>query len=198
MAQAMAAPRPRRQRESACNNAIIVQPLAGLREATSAALYRLDRPGAAPAWYVEGASRTRWTDDSRCSRPSSPWSILRLEDGSERAVRGSIALTESSLRHGRADARGRIRRPVGRQAGCLDGRRACQPGRSLGHARGGDVDWADAVRFSIYRDSPPRRQVRRNIRARSCSGSMKCLAPRRTRPCSRRNWHERFCPPPDA
>lgn len=23
------------------------------------------------------------------------------------------------------------------------------------HARGGEVDWADAVRFSIYRDAPP-------------------------------------------
>jgi hypothetical protein len=23
------------------------------------------------------------------------------------------------------------------------------------HARGGEVDWGDAVRFSIYRDAPP-------------------------------------------
>lgn len=109
-----------------------------------------------PAWYVEGAVAD--TMDGRFAVLATlvALAILRLEDGSEGAVRGSVALTESFI----ADMDAQMREEgfgdpsVGKQVRSMVGALASRVDRWR-HARGGDVDWSDAVRFSIYRDSLP-------------------------------------------
>ena len=109
-----------------------------------------------PAWYVEGGVAD--TLDGRFAVLSSlvALAILRLEDGGEEAVRGSVALTESFITDMDAQMRqeGFGDPSVGKQVRSMVGALASRVERWR-HARGGEVDWADAVRFSIYRDSPP-------------------------------------------
>ena len=109
-----------------------------------------------PAWYVEGAVPD--TIDGRFAVLSSlvALAILRLEEGGETAVRGSVALTESFI----ADMDGQMREEgfgdpsIGKQVRSMVGALASRIDRWR-HARGGEVEWGDAVRFSIYRDTLP-------------------------------------------
>ena len=109
-----------------------------------------------PAWYTEGAVAD--TLDGRFAVLASlvALAILRLEEGSESAVRGSVALTESFI----ADMDSQMREQgfgdpsIGKQVRSMVGALASRVDRWR-HARSGEVDWADAVRFSIYRDSLP-------------------------------------------
>lgn len=109
-----------------------------------------------PGWYVEGGVAD--TLDGRFAVLATlvGLAILRLEEGGESAVRGSVALTESFI----ADMDAQMREvgfgdpSVGKQVRSMVGALASRVDR-LRHARGGDVEWDDAVRFSIYRDEPP-------------------------------------------
>ena len=109
-----------------------------------------------PAWYLEGGVAD--TLDGRFAVLASlvALAILRLEDGSESAVRGSVALTESFI----ADMDAQMREEgfgdpsLGKQVRSMVGALASRVDRWR-HARGGETDWADAVRFSIYRDAAP-------------------------------------------
>ena len=109
-----------------------------------------------PAWYVEGAVAD--TLDGRFAVLASlvALAILRLEDGGESAVRASVALTERFI----ADMDGQMREQgfgdpsLGKQVRSMVGALAARVDRWR-HARSGEGDWADAVRFSIYRDVLP-------------------------------------------
>ena len=109
-----------------------------------------------PAWYIEGAVAD--TLDGRFAVLASlvALAILRLEEGSESAVRGSVALTESFI----SDMDSQMREQgfgdpsIGKQVRSMVGALATRVDRWR-HARGGEIDWADAVRFSVYRDSLP-------------------------------------------
>jgi cytochrome b pre-mRNA-processing protein 3 len=109
-----------------------------------------------PAWYVEG--QVADSLDGRFAVLASvvALAILRLEDGDEEAVRGSVALTESFISDMDAQMReeGFGDPSVGKQVRSMVGALASRVDRWR-HARGGEIGWADAVRFSIYRDSPP-------------------------------------------
>jgi cytochrome b pre-mRNA-processing protein 3 len=109
-----------------------------------------------PAWYIEGAVAD--TLDGRFAVLATlvALAILRLEDGSETAMRGSVALTESFISDMDAQMReeGFGDPSVGKQVRSMVGALASRVDRWR-HARGGEIEWADAVRFSIYRDSPP-------------------------------------------
>lgn len=109
-----------------------------------------------PNWYVEGAVAD--TLDGRFAVLASlvALAILRLEEGDELAVRGSVALTESFISDMDAQMReeGFGDPSIGKQVRSMVGALAARVDRWR-HARGGEVDWADAVRFSIYRDAPP-------------------------------------------
>ena len=99
-------------------------------------------------------------------------------------------------RHGRADARGRLRRSVDRQAGALMVG-ALATGSIGGAARGGDLDWSDAV-GRIYRDEPPEAEAAATF-ARSAAALQR--GPRRVRrPRGDRRAAslERFRPSPAA
>jgi len=108
------------------------------------------------AWYVEGGVAD--TLDGRFAVLASlvALAILRLEDGGESAVRGSVALTESFI----SDMDGQMREQgfgdpsIGKQVRSMVGALASRVDRWR-HARGGEIDWSDAVRFSVYRDSLP-------------------------------------------
>ena len=82
--------------------------------------------------------------------------ILRLEDGEEDAVRHSVALTESFI----ADMDAQMREEgfgdpsIGKQVRLMVGALASRVDWWR-RARAGEMDWNDAVRFSIYRDDPP-------------------------------------------
>ena len=109
-----------------------------------------------PAWYIEGAVAD--TLDGRFAVLASlvALAILRLEEGSESAVRGSVALTESFI----ADMDGQMREQgfgdpsIGKQVRSMVGALASRVDRWR-HARGGQSEWTDAVRFSVYRDALP-------------------------------------------
>ena len=109
-----------------------------------------------PAWYVEGGVAD--TLDGRFAVLASlvALAILRLEDGGEAAVRGSVALTESFI----ADMDAQMREvgfgdpSIGKQVRSMVGALASRVDRWR-LARSGEIEWPDAVRFSIYRDSPP-------------------------------------------
>jgi cytochrome b pre-mRNA-processing protein 3 len=109
-----------------------------------------------PAWYVDGGVAD--TLDGRFAVLSSlvALAILRLEDGEEAAVRGSVALTESFI----ADMDAQMREvgfgdpSIGKQVRSMVGALAARVDRWR-HARSGEIEWADAVRFSVYRDTLP-------------------------------------------
>ena len=109
-----------------------------------------------PAWYIEGAVAD--TLDGRFAVLASlvALAILRLEDGGESAVRGSVALTESFI----ADMDSQMREQgfgdpsIGKQVRSMVGALASRVDRWR-HARAGEGEWAEAVRFSVYRDAPP-------------------------------------------
>jgi cytochrome b pre-mRNA-processing protein 3 len=109
-----------------------------------------------PAWYIDGGVAD--TLDGRFAVLSSlvALAILRLEDGGEAAVRGSVALTERFI----ADMDAQMREvgfgdpSIGKQVRSMVGALASRVDRWR-LARSGEIEWADAVRFSVYRDSPP-------------------------------------------
>ena len=109
-----------------------------------------------PAWYREGGVAD--TLDGRFAVLSSlsALAILRMEEGEEEAVRHSVAFTESFI----ADMDAQMREEgfgdpsIGKQVRQMVGALASRVDRWRA-ARAGDGDWADSVRFSIYRDSPP-------------------------------------------
>ena len=108
------------------------------------------------AWYREGGVAD--TLDGRFAVLSSlsALAILRMEEGEEEAVRHSVAFTESFI----ADMDAQMREEgfgdpsIGKQVRQMVGALASRVDRWR-VARAGDGDWADAARFSIYRDSPP-------------------------------------------
>ena len=109
-----------------------------------------------PDWYRAGGVED--TMDGRFAVLStlSALAILRLEDGDEDAVRQSVALTESFI----ADMDAQMREEgfgdpsLGKQVRLLVGALATRVDWWR-RARSGEMDWSDAVRFSIYRDDPP-------------------------------------------
>ena len=109
-----------------------------------------------PAWYREGAVGD--TMDGRFAVLSTltALAILRLEDGDEDAVRHSVAVTESFI----ADMDAQMREEgfgdpsLGKQVRLLVGALATRVDWWR-RARSGEMEWSDAVRFSIYRDDPP-------------------------------------------
>ena len=109
-----------------------------------------------PAWYREGAVED--TMDGRFAVLSTlaALAILRLEDGDEDAVRQSVALTESFI----ADMDSQMREhgfgdpSLGKQVRLLVGALATRVDWWR-RTRNGEMEWSDAVRFSIYRDDPP-------------------------------------------
>ncbi len=109
-----------------------------------------------PAWYLEGAVADSMDGRFAVLASLVALAILRLEDGGEEAVRGSVALTENFI----ADMDAQMREEgfgdpsVGKQVRSMVGALASRVDRWR-HARGGEVDWSDAVRFSIYRDALP-------------------------------------------
>ena len=113
-----------------------------------------------PAWYREGAVED--TIDGRFAVLSSlaALAILRLEDGSEDAVRHSVTLTESFI----ADMDAQMREQgfgdpsIGKQVRFMVGALATRVDWWR-RARGGELDWNDAVRLSIYRDEPPQSEA---------------------------------------
>jgi cytochrome b pre-mRNA-processing protein 3 len=108
------------------------------------------------AWYREGAVAD--TMDGRFAVLSSlaALAILRLEDGNEDAVRHSVALTESFISDMDAQMReeGFGDPSIGKQVRSMVGALATRVDWWR-RAREGELDWNDAVRFSVYRDSPP-------------------------------------------
>jgi cytochrome b pre-mRNA-processing protein 3 len=109
-----------------------------------------------PAWYREGAVAD--TMDGRFAVLSTlaALAILRLEDGDEEAVRHSVALTESFISDMDAQMReeGFGDPSIGKQVRMLVGALATRVDWWR-RAQSGEMDWNDAVRFSIYRDDPP-------------------------------------------
>ncbi len=109
-----------------------------------------------PAWYREGGVAD--TLDGRFAVLSSlaALAILRLEDGDEEAVRHSVALTESFI----ADMDAQMREAgfgdpsIGKQVRTMVGSLASRVDWWR-RARAGELDWAEAVRLSIYRAEPP-------------------------------------------
>ena len=109
-----------------------------------------------PAWYQEGGVEDSLDGRFAVLASLVAITILRLEDGSEEAVRHSVALTESFISDMDAQMREQgfgdpslgkqVRFMVGALASRVDWWR---------RARAGEMDWGDAVRFSIYRDDPP-------------------------------------------
>ncbi len=113
-----------------------------------------------PAWYREGAVAD--TMDGRFAVLSSlaALTILRLEDGDEDAVRHSVALTESFISDMDAQMReeGFGDPSIGKQVRSMVGALASRVDQWR-QAREGQVDWNEAVRFSIYRNSPPQAEA---------------------------------------
>ncbi len=109
-----------------------------------------------PAWYREGAVAD--TMDGRFAVLSSlaALTILRLEDGDEDAVRHSVALTESFISDMDAQMReeGFGDPSIGKQVRLMVGALATRVDWWR-RARAEEMDWNEAVRLSIYGDSPP-------------------------------------------
>jgi cytochrome b pre-mRNA-processing protein 3 len=109
-----------------------------------------------PAWYIEGGVADSLDGRFAVLASLVALAILRLEEGGEAAVRGSVALTESFI----ADMDVQMREvgfgdpSIGKQVRSMVGALASRVDRWR-HARSGEIDWADAVRFSIYRDALP-------------------------------------------
>ena len=109
-----------------------------------------------PAWYIEGGVPDSLDGRFAVLASLVALAIVRLEDGSESAVRGSVALTESFI----ADMDAQMREQgfgdpsIGKQVRSMVGALASRVDRWR-HARGGEGEWSDAVRFSIYRDAAP-------------------------------------------
>ena len=109
-----------------------------------------------PAWYREGGVAD--TLDGRFAVLSSlsALAILRMEEGEEEVVRHSVAFTESFISDMDAQMReeGFGDPSIGKQVRSMVGALASRVDRWRA-ARAGEGDWTDAVRFSVYRDSPP-------------------------------------------
>ena len=109
-----------------------------------------------PAWYREGGVAD--TLDGRFAVLSSlsALTILRMEEGEEAVVRHSVAFTESFISDMDAQMReeGFGDPSIGKQVRSMVGALASRVDRWRA-ARAGEGDWTDAVRFSVYRDSPP-------------------------------------------
>ncbi|WP_260483073.1 ubiquinol-cytochrome C chaperone family protein [Sphingomicrobium flavum] len=106
-------------------------------------------------WYLDG--KVADDMDGRFAVLSShvALAILRLERGSEEAVRASVALTEQFI----ADMDAQMRQigfdtKLGKQVRGLVGALATRVDRWR-RALEDEGDWQDATNFSIYRDAPP-------------------------------------------
>ena len=157
MAQAMASPRARAptRKETELMRSLFSRwrsPRNDIQPLYTTLVAEARRPG----WYVEGGVGD--TIDGRFAVLATlvALAILRLEDGTDDTVRGSVALTESFI----ADMDAQMREEgfgdpsVGKQVRSMVGALASRVDRWR-HARGGEIEWADAVRFSVYRDEPP-------------------------------------------
>lgn len=121
----------------------------------SAPYQRLVELARDPSWYVDG--KVADDMDGRFAVLASlvALTILRLEDGDEDAVRGSVALTEQYI----TDMDAQMRQigfdtTIGKQVRSLVGALATRVDRWR-HAEAGDVAWEDATLFSVYRDKDP-------------------------------------------
>jgi cytochrome b pre-mRNA-processing protein 3 len=109
-----------------------------------------------PAWYREGAVPDSMDGRFAVLSTLTALAILRLEDGAEDTVRHSVALTESFI----ADMDAQMREAgfgdpsIGKQVRLMVGALAARVDWWR-RARAGELDWADAVRLSVYRDDPP-------------------------------------------
>ncbi len=109
-----------------------------------------------PAWYREGAVTDSLDGRFAVLSSLSALTILRLEEGGEEAVRHSVAFTESFISDMDAQMReeGFGDPSIGKQVRQMVGALASRVDRWR-DARTGEIEWGDAVRFSVYRDSPP-------------------------------------------
>ena len=107
-------------------------------------------------WYVEG--QVPDTMEGRFGVLSSlaALAILRLEEGEERAVRGSVALTEAFI----ADMDAQMREEgfdtsIGKQVRGLVGALAARVDRWRAVHDGADAEWRGATLWCVYRDEDP-------------------------------------------
>ena len=109
-----------------------------------------------PAWYIEGEVPDSLDGRFGVLASVVAIAILRLEAGGDGAIRGSVALTESFISDMDAQMRevGFGDPSVGKQVRSMVGALASRVDRWR-LARSGEIDWADATRFSVYRDAPP-------------------------------------------
>lgn len=121
----------------------------------SAPYQRLVELAREPAWYQCGNVADDM--DGRFAVLSSlvALAILRLEDGDEDAVRGSVALTEQFI----TDMDAQMREigfdtTIGKQVRSLVGALATRVDRWR-RAEDGEIEWEDATLFSVYRDKDP-------------------------------------------
>lgn len=108
------------------------------------------------AWYREGAVADSLDGRFAVLSTLAALTILRLEEGGEEAVRHSVAFTESFISDMDAQMReeGFGDPSIGKQVRQMVGALASRVDRWR-QARRGEIEWGDAVRFSVYRDSPP-------------------------------------------
>lgn len=108
-----------------------------------------------PSWYREGTVADDMDGRFGVLASYVALTILRLEDGDEDAVRGSVALTEQFI----TDMDAQMRQigfdtTIGKQVRSLVGALATRVDRWR-RAEEGEVDWEAATLFSVYRDEDP-------------------------------------------
>ena len=109
-----------------------------------------------PAWYVEGGVADSLDGRFAVLASLTALTILRLEEGGEEAVRDSVAVTECFIDDMDVQMReiGFGDPSIGKQVRSMVGALASRVDRWR-QARAGEIEWHDAVAFSIYRDTPP-------------------------------------------
>ena len=107
------------------------------------------------AWYTEGQVADDMDGRFAVLASLVALTILRLEEGDEDAVRGSVALTEQYI----SDMDAQMREigfdtTIGKQVRGLVGALATRVDRWR-RAEEGEVEWEAATLFSVYRDKDP-------------------------------------------
>lgn len=106
-------------------------------------------------WYIDGKVSDDMDGRFAVLASHVALAILRLERGSEEAVRASVALTEQFIEDMDAQMRQLgFDTTIGKQVRGLVGALATRVDRWRS-ALEGEVDWQDATNFSVYRDDPP-------------------------------------------